>query len=76
MRIYLINHIIEGVKYSAEIKAISTKDAEEKAKKIGLDIDYNHLCPVGRLLKTIPTKRNSFQPDWKNQIDHEKIEQN
>lgn len=31
---------------------------------------------TGELISEIPCKKDSFEPDWNNQIDYQKIQQN
>ena len=75
MNKYLVNYIENGIRYSIDIDAISESDAEWKANLMGLVVDYDHLCPIGRLLKTVP-EREDGSPDWANAVDHELVRKN
>lgn len=54
------------------IEAPTWKLAEEIIEKEGL----RWLTITGELIEEIPCKENSFEPDFKNAIDYQKIQQN
>ncbi|WP_312306218.1 hypothetical protein [Chryseobacterium sp.] len=48
----------------------------ELAQEI-LDKDnYHYLKITGKLVAEIPCKKGSFEPDWKNAVDYDKLNQN
>lgn len=55
-----------------EIPGISFEDAENYREKNGL----GYCKIIGELIAEIPCKKESFEPDWKNQTDYETITNN
>lgn len=54
------------------IEAPTWKLAEEYIKAN----DLRWLTITGELIAEIPCKKHSFEPDWENKIDYQKIQQN
>ncbi|MEF9476786.1 hypothetical protein OWR28_02590 [Chryseobacterium sp. 1B4] len=54
------------------IEAASWKLAQEIIDKE----NYHYLIITGQLIKEIPYKEGSFEPDWKNAVDYTKLNQN
>ena len=48
----------------------------ELAEEYIITEGYNWLVITGKLICEIPCKKGSNDPDWKNKIDYEKIQQN
>lgn len=48
----------------------------ELAQEIIDKENYNYLIITGQLIKEIPCKEGSFEPDWKNAIDYQKTNMN
>lgn len=60
--------VIDGPRFEAPTWNL----AEEILEKEG----YRWLTIIGELVSEIPCKKDSFTPDWDNQIDYKKIQQN
>lgn len=48
----------------------------ELAQEIIDNENYHYLIITGQLVKEIPCKKGSFEPDWNNAIDYDKLNQN
>jgi len=48
----------------------------ELAQEIIAKENYHYLIITGQLVKEIPCKEGSFEPDWKNAVDYDKLNQN
>lgn len=48
----------------------------ELAQEIIDKDNYHYLIITGQLVKEIPCKKGSFEPDWKNAVDYDKLNQN
>ena len=48
----------------------------ELAQEIIDNENYHYLVITGQLVKEIPCKKGSFEPDWKNAVDYDKLNQN
>ncbi len=46
------------------------------AEEILIKKNLRWLKITGKLVMDIPCKEDSFEPDWKNSIDYQKIQQN
>ncbi len=46
------------------------------AEEILIKKNLRWLKITGQLVMDIPCKKDSFEPDWKNSIDYQKIQQN
>lgn len=48
----------------------------ELAQQIIDKENYHYLIITGQLVKEIPCKKGGFEPEWKNAVDYDKLNQN
>lgn len=59
---------IDGMKIEAPSLELAQEIIEQE--------NYHYLIITGQLIKEIPCKEGSFEPDWNNAIDYTKLNQN